>query len=169
MTIYLDMDGVIADFDKRAIEILGVKPREFEEIHGTDRILWERLYKTNDFYLSLDLMPDALELYEGAKKFGELYCHEVVLLTGIPSKPILTWAAPQKIEWAALKFGEDQKIITCPSIDKYRYCLPGDILIDDWPKYKHLWENVGGHFIVHTDAKSSLKQLEEILQWNVTV
>ena len=33
---------------------------------------------------------------------------------------------------------------------------PGDILIDDWPKYKHLWEEAGGIFILHTSAAQSI-------------
>ena len=33
-TIYLDMDGVIADFDQRFRDIAGMEPKEFEEKYG---------------------------------------------------------------------------------------------------------------------------------------
>ena len=36
---------------------------------------------------------------------------------------------------------------------------PGDILIDDYLTYRHLWEEHGGTFIHHTSAKESLQQL----------
>ena len=34
LTIYVDMDGVVADFDKRFEDLSGMKPREFEEKYG---------------------------------------------------------------------------------------------------------------------------------------
>jgi hypothetical protein len=35
----------------------------------------------------------------------------------------------------------------------------GDILIDDFLKYRHLWEEAGGIFIRHISAKGSLEKL----------
>ena len=32
--VYLDMDGVVANFDKRFEDLSGMKPREFEEKYG---------------------------------------------------------------------------------------------------------------------------------------
>jgi hypothetical protein len=36
---------------------------------------------------------------------------------------------------------------------------PGDILVDDYLKYRHLWEEAGGVFIHHTSASNTLRQL----------
>jgi hypothetical protein len=38
-------------------------------------------------------------------------------------------------------------------------CRPGDILIDDWTKYQHLWLAAGGRWITHTSAENSVQQL----------
>ena len=40
--LFLDCDGVLADFDKGAIAVLGLPPRAFEKRHGIGR-LWQKL------------------------------------------------------------------------------------------------------------------------------
>jgi uncharacterized protein YfaT (DUF1175 family) len=39
---------------------------------------------------------------------------------------------------------------------------PGDILIDDFDKYRHLWIEAGGIFIHHTSAAASIRALREL-------
>ena len=46
---------------------------------------------------------------------------------------------------------------------KRRYCEPGDVLVDDSLKYRHLWEEAGGLFIHHRNAQQTLKELERLL------
>jgi hypothetical protein len=36
---------------------------------------------------------------------------------------------------------------------------PGDVLVDDYLRYRELWENAGGIFIHHVSAKESIRQL----------
>ena len=47
--LYLDCDGVLADFDKGATAVLGLPPRAFEQRHGLGRF-WQRLAISPDFY-----------------------------------------------------------------------------------------------------------------------
>jgi len=55
--LFLDCDGVLADFEAGAKEILGMSPNAFEQRHGT-RAFWREIARTKDFYARLPLMAD---------------------------------------------------------------------------------------------------------------
>ena len=146
---YLDCDGVLADFDAGAEAVLGMTPDRFERRFGLGRF-WARLATTPDFFDSLPLLPDAMELYEAVRH------REPVILTGLPRGK---WAEPQKRRWAARHF-PGVEVITTSAALKREHCHPGDALVDDRDKFRHLWEAEGGVFIHHKDARSSIAQLK---------
>lgn len=148
--LYLDCDGVLADFDKGATAVLGLPPRAFEKRHGLGRF-WQRLAMAPDFYLGLPLMDDALELFEVVRHLGP------VILTGLPRG---NWAADQKVRWAAKHF-PGTRIITTMARDKRDHAREGDVLVDDQTRHRERWEEVGGVFVHHTSARESLAQLGE--------
>jgi hypothetical protein len=53
-------------------------------------------------------------------------------------------------------------MICCKSSEKCLHGKPGDILIDDWTKHRQKWLDMGGIFILHTSAKSSLQALQTL-------
>jgi hypothetical protein len=59
--------------------------------------------------------------------------------------------------------GADVPVITCMARDKHKYARAGSVLIDDREKARAEWERVGGVFILHTSAESSLRQLNELI------
>lgn len=61
--IFLDCDGVLADFDTAAKQIFGRDPREAEDILGTQGF-WDRLRLHENFYGNLPLIADAMHLYQ---------------------------------------------------------------------------------------------------------
>jgi hypothetical protein len=63
---YLDCDGVLADFDRGAGRVLGMSPRAYERRYGLARF-WQALAREPAFFEALELMPDALELYDAVK------------------------------------------------------------------------------------------------------
>lgn len=150
--IYLDCDGVLADFDRAATEIFGMAPDEYERRHGLARF-WKTLAAAPDFYEHIPLMPDAMKLFRGVRHL------EPAILTGCPRGG---WAEAQKERWAARHF-PGTPIITCMAANKRRYCEPGDVLIDDTLKYRHLWEEAGGVFIHHKSARRTLGELHGLL------
>ena len=149
--LFLDLDGVLADFDAGARAVLGMSAREFEAKHSR-REFWRRLAKAKDFYANLPLMPDAMELFEAVRHL------EPIILTGLP---LGNWAAPQKVRWAAEHF-PGTKIITTMARDKFRHMTGMDVLVDDRADHRDKWENAGGTFIHHKTARDSLAQLAEI-------
>lgn len=149
MQLYLDMDGVLADFDKRAASIFGMPTGDFESRFGS-KVFWSILQDTPEFYNSFDLMLDAPFLLDAVEHLGP------IVLTGIPMGE---WAPPQKRAWIARK-ARDLPVITCRSKAKSEYCAPGDIIVDDRTEYRHLWEAKGGIWVHHTSAYDSINQLK---------
>lgn len=149
--IYLDCDGVLANFNKGAEKALGMNPKIFQELYG-ENAFWARLCNTPDFYKNLELMPDALDLYNSLAHLNPM------ILTGCPRNG---WAQKQKQAWRSFWFPK-VKMITCKSENKSDYCKKGDVLIDDWSKYRKKWEKKGGVFIKHLNANYSLLQLTSI-------
>lgn len=147
-TIYLDCDGVLADFDRGFEEHWGMLSADYEKRFGSTRF-WSEIENHPDFFGTLPLMRDAMVLYEGVKHLRP------TILTGMPKGG---WADPQKRRWAATHF-PNVRVITCLSAKKSQFCQPGDILIDDTPKHRSKWIAAGGVWIDHKDATSSLETL----------
>jgi hypothetical protein len=150
--LFLDCDGVLADFDARASELFGMPPRQFEARHGAKRF-WDRIAGHEDFFYGLPLMPDARELWDAVAHLRP------VILTGLPRGG---WPAPQKMRWAARHFPEARMITTMARAKRDHMESPDDVLVDDLSKYKALWEEAGGVFVHHRNAKDTLDQLEAL-------
>jgi hypothetical protein len=146
--LFLDCDGVLADFDAGAREVLGMSSRAFEERHG-QREFWRRIARAEDFYARLPLMADARLLFDAVAHL------DPIILTGLP---LGNWAAPQKVRWAEEHF-PGTHIITCMARDKYRHMQGADVLVDDRANHRDNWEEAGGIFVHHKDARSSLELL----------
>lgn len=161
-TIYLDLDGVLADFDARIKNLLG-KPLEE---YSTSQEGWDALepFKPN-FFAWLEPMRDAYDLYRGVLSLALLNQYEVAVLTAIPKIGRMPFAKQDKKEWVTEYFPK----LACnfnigPHAEHKQYhCTVGDVLIDDSIRNIDQWRSVGGYGILHTSAKDSLQQLKEIL------
>jgi hypothetical protein len=147
--VYLDCDGVLADFDKGAAAIFGMPVKTFEKRFGLGTF-WKKLAQAPEFFAGLDPLPDAMELYEAVRHLNP------VILTGLPRG---NWAEPQKRKWAERHFPGVEMITTTAAL-KREYCSPGDALVDDRDKYRHLWESAGGVFVHHRSARESIAELK---------
>ena len=146
--LFLDCDGVLADFDHGATAILGMPPKAFEKRHGLGRF-WAKLARAPDFYFSLPLLPGATDLFDAVKHL------DPIILTGLPQG---NWAADQKVRWAAKHF-PGTRIITTMARNKRNHGKPGDVLVDDMMKHAHLWEEMGGVFVHHRNVPETLAAL----------
>ena len=158
MQIYVDMDGVLADFDLHYETTFNVKlPRRAfrEPPYTADEVDWKAIRKTANFFRDIPPMADFKELWS----FVEVY--NPIILTGVPAS--VTEAATNKREWVDKNLGRDVSMVACLSKEKATWCRPGDILIDDWEKYRDLWVGAGGRWITHTSAAESVRQLKEML------
>jgi len=148
--LYLDCDGVLADFDTGATAVLGLAPKAYEARHGKGRF-WAKLARAPDFYFGLPLLPDAMRLFDAVKHL------DPVILTGLPQG---NWAADQKVRWAAKHF-PGTRIITTLARDKRNHAKAGDVLVDDMLRHAHLWEEMGGIFVHHQSVDETLERLKQ--------
>jgi hypothetical protein len=148
--LYLDCDGVLADFESGVTALLGMPSKEFEKLHGMGRF-WQKLARAPDFYFGLPLLPDARRLFNAVAHLNP------IILTGLP---LGNWAAEQKVRWAARYF-HGTRIITTMARDKRDHAKAGDVLVDDQLRHAHLWEEAGGIFIHHRNVDETLERLAD--------
>ncbi len=152
--LFLDLDGVLVDFESGVQEVTGKLPHE-----QSLREMWGRLARTKNFYAELPWMPDGRRLWD--------YCRGTspTILTGLPFG---NWAEPQKREWCRRELGPEVPVITCFTKQKAKKAVEvlesGEIpvLVDDRERIKKSWQETGGVFILHTDAESSIGRLREL-------
>ena len=152
--IYLDMDGVLADFEGYAY---GVCPEWKTEIEKKN---WGRFGSELELFAKLSPMTDALELYHGCVEVaGDK--NLVQILTALPNRADFKHAAKDKIDWARKYISPDIRVHFGPyAQDKqYHQQHPYDVLIDDKELNIAQWENAGGIGIVHRTAAESLSAL----------
>lgn len=155
MTIYVDLDGVLANFDKAAERILGTDNiYKWEFVWGADKF-WEKLNRHPKFFQELTMMPDAPFLWRSVE------LHKPVILTALPRENGER-VAEQKRTWVGKHLGWKVEVITCPTKDKPNYCKPGDVLIDDRAVNRDAWLGQGGTYIIHTSADSTITTLKAL-------
>lgn len=156
-TLAFDSDGVIADFDKKAVEILGGK-RIHEVPKGT---LWSSIERydreVEPFFESLELMDGAMRLVD----FGRDNFKHVFILTASGYTP--KNGAEQKKRWYARMFPGMQVIVVPKSPDKAAYANSTTILVDDRAKSIDPWVAAGGIGILHTSVDDTIEQLRAFL------
>lgn len=111
--IYFDMDGVLADFERKKIEL---------------NISFDDLKKMKGGYQYLDIIEGAQEAVKEIAKLG----HQMFILSKIPMNN--PYSATEKIIWQQKNFpifGEN--IILSP--DKGAVGREIDFLIDDYPEW----------------------------------
>lgn len=155
MTIYVDLDGVLADYDTAANKVLNTDNHyKFEFIWGADEY-WKRLHKDGKFFLNLPLMPGAQRLWNTVKPYGAR------ILTALPRTGAET-VDLQKRKWVKEHIDWTAKVITCRTPEKPDHCMPGDILIDDRAINRDAWIAKGGTYIIHTDTERTIGTLKAL-------
>lgn len=138
------MDGVLADFDRHHVNVMGFAPDWTSD-------QWK--YHKRFHFSEIPQMQDMRTLWDYVSKY------DPIVLTGLPkTDPDRAWG--EKRRWLDRRLGSNTPMIGCMSKDKNRYSRPGDILIDDRAEYSHLWEAVGGVWITHTSARSTIETLK---------
>lgn len=152
--IYVDMDGVLTDWEKQFKRYSGGIPVEtYEAEHGSTK-RYEFVKKNSPgFYSSMEWMPDGKLLYGFLKD----------LPIEILSHATDPQAADGKLQWL-----KNNNIAAKPNLvpnrsDKSKYANQDAILIDDKPETIDEFNKAGGVGILHTDAVTTINKLKQIL------
>jgi 5'(3')-deoxyribonucleotidase len=161
-TIFLDMDGVVADFDTFVSNLLG-RPIGWNDSKQdlTDEE-WEKLASVDRLYYQLPLMPDATKLVAYVKSLSTRF--NVGFLTAVPRRSTIPSARDDKQAWVDKYFPGMKMDIGPYSHHKQKWCTPGDILVDDRPSNIEQWSAVGGIAIYHIgDVDATIKRINEVV------
>jgi len=150
--IYLDMDGVLVDFDQQFKDLTGMMPREFEAKYGSTGF-WEAIDKAGvGFWRGMSWMPGGEALYNRASQFD----HE---LLSSPSRSELSKIG--KRLWRRDKT-PSTKLTLSRSYLKKNYAAPNHILIDDREDNIQQWRDAGGIGILYKSAEQVNAELDKL-------
>ena len=159
--VYLDMDGVLADFDQRFRDLSGMPPKDFENKYGK-KAFWDLIDEENKikFWVGIPTMPGAADLVDAVKDYNyelltspsakkQSYLGKILWVknhTGdvFPSKP--------RINFKKAK----EKHLVKPQLEKT------DILIDDREDTIGRWNTAGGTGIVYKNISQVLNDLGKL-------
>jgi len=163
--LYLDMDGVLADFYGPFNKMAGVSSWKDAPKSVTLDVL-KKITKRDDFWINLAVLPDVPQLMSAIKT---LFKGEYKLLSkAIVGDPN---AVAQKKQWGQknLKPTPNETIIMPATADKGRYARQEDgtpnILIDDFGVNITKWRNAGGIGIQHKtgDIAQTIQKLQSAI------
>ena len=150
-TIFLDMDGVVADFEECAGRLLGhstAMPSGYKYPPSD----WAKLRACERFYRDLFVIPGARAFVADVLELADQCGAEVRFLTAVPSGNDMPWAFTDKISWASKYFPGIPVWFGPYSDDKHLRASDGAILIDDRVKNINDWKMAGGKGLLFTGS-----------------
>jgi len=151
--VYLDMDGVIADWAKQFKRFSGGIPVEkYETDYGKSQTSHFVKKNSPEYYATMPWMKDGELLYNFLK------CCETEILSHATdsqtTKGKLLWLKNNNIKLKRNFVGK--------STDKAKYATSDSILIDDKPENIDEFVKAGGKGILHTNAVDTINKLKEL-------
>ena len=157
--IYVDMDGVVADFDKRFTDLSGMSPSDYESKNGKNAF-WDFIDVKHKlaFWVGIQPMSDAQSLMDYVSKHN----YEMLTAPSIRKESLMgkgLWIR----NWTNKGlFPSKPKVNYKPAKNKHHFAAPNHILIDDKPSTIDSWNAAGGIGILHTSAGNTINQLKKI-------
>lgn len=156
--IYLDMDGVLCNFEKKFTEYYGALSLAKRDRKEWSRD-WEDFVKHKKGFEQLDWFPGGQQLLDAVRQTNL----PVEILTSSGGQKFHGEVTAQKIKWLK-KHGINYKANVVPGRKhKAEYATPETLLIDDTEEVIRYFTNAGGHGILHKDIRDTLKKLDLLL------
>ena len=136
-TLFIDLDGVMADFDRAFPELFGVNHKEL-----LDDDMWAYINNHGSFFRDLPLIPGARQFFDTVRALNP------IILTACP-KTNYAGVAKQKREWVHEHLCPHTLVL--PVMGSHNKPLfmhkPNDILVDDYGKNIEAWDEAGGRAV----------------------
>jgi FMN phosphatase YigB (HAD superfamily) len=156
--VFVDLDGVLVDFDKQ-MDKIGFPRHAVENDKKAKAKFWQTVgwmaKQGKPFWGTMDPMPDAHVLWNHINRFTH---PEILSATGHVGN-----ATEEKHDWVKRHLGVGIPThLVRKSSDKAQFAAPNHILIDDRAKSIEPFVAAGGIGILHKSAADTIKKLEEL-------
>lgn len=161
MKIYLDLDGVLANFDSRYEQLFGVRPAE---VKARAQHFWNNwsAFVEGDNFASLDWQPGAVDLLAYVASLNV----PVEILSSSGGDKFHDTVVAQKLKWLESKGIPYKANIVPGGAKKAAFAQPWHVLIDDTDRVVENYRKAGGTAILHTSASDTIKKLSALyLEW----
>lgn len=143
--IYIDMDGVVADFDQSIVDYFG---EEYSNKIADE--FWKRTCVEAEIFRRMPAIPEGVRMVNaiGAER-------DICFMTSTGGMPHHIDIAKQKLDWlCAHGLGEHPVAFCMNTRGKGLYAKPGALLIDDREKVCTEWILQGGEARLFTRGKA---------------
>jgi len=153
--IYVDMDGVLSDWEAQFKRYSGGIPVDtYDSLYGKQNLFKLVNKNSPEYYANMPWMKDGKLLYNFVNSF--------------PNVQILSHAADAKSKIGKQQWLKDKGITFEANLvpnrkDKSKFATADSILIDDRKDVVNDYINAGGKAILHTNSIDTINQLKEIL------
>lgn len=162
-TLYIDMDGVVANFNGFASTVLQ-QPVDFSTEKWAPE-QWEKLKNYPCLYKYLPKMPRADEIIALARQFRNYLDWPVYMLTAVPKANDVPDAFSDKINWMQRHYPDIPVRFGPFAKNKKDHCRPGDVLFDDRVSNCEEWVQAGGRAILAKDPNRAISELKSLFEY----
>jgi hypothetical protein len=152
--LYVDMDGVLCDWNEAAFNITHHKYSGTIPLEQRIRIFSESF----DFWANMNWTEGGERLWKNIRRY------EPCVLSSYDAADVNS--KPGKMAWCQnkLHIAPERVKLVPTSASKTQYAGPGKVLIDDFPDNIQRWKDAGGIGIVYLNPDQAFRELQAAIK-----